>query len=95
MARSLFKSFRVRRIHIKLNGEQSVPQRLCYRSYRIASVEEFSVEAENRDGNGQTSSKSNGLYLSLTHHRLLRVIYNLILSRDDIFVVLCSARYEL
>jgi len=61
----------------------------------LASVEEFSVEGRTRDGNCQISSKSDVLPLSLTHYRLLRVAYNLILSCDDIFVVLCSARYKL
>ena len=58
----------------------------------IASVEEFSVDAGTRDGNCQISSKSDGLPLSLTHYRLLRVTYNLILSCDGIFAVLCSTR---
>lgn len=61
----------------------------------IASVEEFFVEAGTRDGNCQISSKSDGLYPSLTHYRLLRVTCNLILSCDDIFVVLCSEPYKL
>jgi hypothetical protein len=60
-----------------------------------ASVEELSLEAKNRDGNFQISLKSDGLYLSLTHYRFLRVSYNLILSCDGIFVIFCSAHHKL
>jgi len=61
----------------------------------LASAEEFSVEARTTNENCQISSKFEGLPQSLTHYRLLRVAYNLILSCDDMFVVLCSARYKL
>jgi hypothetical protein len=61
----------------------------------IASVEELSVEAETRDGSCQILLKSDGIYMSLTHYRFLRVSYNLILTCDGIFMILCSARHKL